>query len=344
MFKFRNRLFSPDSSDSSETPRDPSSGPPPGTTMVEWKLEDGNTVQVPERLAELARAGENAEEIVRGANAKFRSASDIRKEAESLREELKAQKALADKGTRFERMVDTVKRAQGGDLEAIGQLRDYPELGVSEEQIRAAESQVRKGSSEGEDESEERRRISLDDLDDELRADVEETKRYKAERLGRMKEQTHKAMGDFLAEDRDIGYIMGEGRDSKIGQRAFEFAKSVLTRRAAEAYRSPSRGRDWRPGPQVFREIAAEVKEFLGDLGILGQDSDASNADGLSGRPGTFRGIPSLGGAPKSGLTRLHRTEPSKRPSSDDPDEYRKYLAERINYAAALGEDEGSPF
>lgn len=283
--------------------------PKPGG-LFEWEGKQLTTEEVKAELAKAKEAESRAREKEKGADEKFREASEGRK--------LKA-------------MMDDLASANQGDVEAIKRLRSYPELeriGITKESVDALLKEMA-----GEGGAKPVTRDGWEDVNpEEVKANL---RKQRLEDQDKLRASIVGALATSLDKDEVLGMILkNEQVPESAKKRIKETAEGFLTRRAQEARRAPDGGKSWKPDAQMFKEVAQEMRAYLKDLGWLGDETEGQADNKDRGRTGV---VPSLGRSPLGGAgTSLHPKEPPKRPSSRDRAAYSKYIEQSLSYAEAM--------
>lgn len=285
----------------------PEAQPPNEEDMGQVFMVGENPKTLKEILDENAQAAEKG----RGADARFREASEMRTNASRL--EL------------LEGVVRDVASSQKQDYAAMRRLAQNPELGMNpqnvEGMIQAMENPEQAIADATEDPAQAAaavasapRPITLDDLDPALRQELEASKALRHQAI---RGQTTGALNQTLDSDPILSQILSSKHlPAGAQQRLRDHADGELRRRVREQNRPPDAA--------MFSAVVQDTRQFATDVGML-----------VGGDPGTgtpaLPATPGLGPAPAGGPSSVfHRAkEPPKRVSGREPGA-RSNLAERI--------------
>jgi len=261
---------------------------------------DGSTSKLTfeEVQAKLTRVNEKES----GADKKFREASATRQYTQE--------------------MTETFRLAKAGDVDAMRKLPDFPELGVTQEEVDELLNQGKKDEGASVEQAAQKRNVTLEDLPPDVQQELRESRKV---RLAALKQNVHSKLDDALDGDDVVGHIMSGESDrlKKIAGRAREYSKQALKRRVAA---SAADGIEWKPTQQELQRVVQETRAFLSDM--LEEDPLGPEAEST----------PTLGRTPLMSPTTLHRANtPPKRVASTDP-KYADYLSEKTAYEQALAD------
>lgn len=213
---------------------------------------------------------------------------------------------------------------------AMRRLPTYKALKVSANDIEETIKAVKKGGQQNTQQADDSE-IPMDRLPEPVRRDYEERQQ---EKLDTRKANALKQMHTALDSDAVIGVILGDEdiSESRVA-RIRKYAESVLQEKAQEAVKART---GLRLGPQLFAEIAQDVRAWMVDVGILDDDGRPTGSGATKGVQ--FRRTPSIGGAPYGGSTAIQtKNAPPKRPNVKDKAAYTGYLLDRLKYEAGRG-------
>ena len=312
-------------------------------TQSMFTLTDKDGAQRKLTFEEVQQELERAHGMTKSANQRMQEAATTRKEAEQAAEEAR----------HYKTMLGDLKAANRGDTDAIRRLKTYPELEIPDEHIdalltTAAKTQTDKesGTSGGTGTKGGTRKVTFEDLDPEVQEELAQFRQVQQREVEAQQEKVRDRLHDdlrrHLTTDKVLGHLFRHKQTGALGkviERAFEFAKEALRRRAIDAMKVNDR--EWVPS-SAFSGVAQETRQFLGDMGILGDSTSATEgtveaAGGANGR--RIRSVPSAGPTSFGPRAALYRDEgPVERPSSRNMDEYNKYLRQRYQEIEALVE------
>lgn len=265
---------------------------------------------------EVSQRLERAEEKEKGADKKFRDVAERTKGFD-----------------RQQQMIADIAASQKGDVEAIRRLATYEELGFSKEAAEQTVAQIKagtkgEGKKEGSEGAQEYEPVGIQDLDPALQRDLQ---KLRSNEKTATRDKIHAELDAVLDTDKVLGDIMSSEDHSRLAGRARKYAREVLRSRAEEAARVNDRL--WSPGPQVFKQVAQEVRTWLDDvLSTVGES--LSDDDGTDDT-----GLPGLGRSPRGAVRKLQLSkEPPKRVSSSDSGAHRHNLLERLRYVQTSGQ------
>lgn len=267
--------------------------------------------------------------------AAYNQAIERGNDANRLRQEVSSLRKQVTLSTQMEADLETI-RTRGPDMEgALRRLPSYKSLGISpaevEEVIRlhreSAASTGEAGATAGP--------LTMDAMPPEMQQDYQERQ---AEKLAERRRATVAQMNEALDNDPVVGSILhSEDTPDARTARIRKYAESVLQEKAAEAVKAR---RPLNLGPQLYAEIAQEVRAWMADVGILDDDGRPTGGGAFAtarstGVPARKAGpsTPSLGGAPYGGSTAYQaKNTPPKRPSAKDDKNYARWLLDRMKY------------
>jgi len=225
----------------------------------------------------------------------------------------KVQNLQEGKNSRYVEMIKVHSEAKKGDRDAIARLNEFPELGYTEEEIKAA--------LEGDDvETGDQKDGDADLREDRIKKVEAAAAELQREKTEREAQAIYRELDNSLDSDDHLSeYIVGK-QNSGRRKRLQDHARGELARRAREAY---NRGDvSWIPSKNDYREMVQEARSWLSE--VMG--SQEGTDSGL-GRSGSF---PNLGSSPSRTLSKLHKQAPPERPSSLDRERHSDYIAGRL--------------